>query len=392
MRRSKLSRIGMAWSLLLACGLLLGGFKAPAAAAPEPYKIGVVLAVTGVGSFLGAPAKKTVEMVAADVNKAGGINGHPLELILIDDESDATKSNLAFKKLIKTDDVPVIIGPSRTGESLADVGVAEQFQVPMLSLGAAITIITPPDKRKWVFKLGNSDSHVVGRMYEYMQAKGIKKIGIMADSTAFGASGRDELLKLAPQYGITVAADERFGPQDTDLTPQLTKIRATGPQAVVSWSIGPTQVVSVKNWRDLGMEAIPLYQSHGFANLKNVQLAGKAAEGVLLPVARTIISSLLPDSDPQKAVVAAYAKEYEAQFKEPVSTFGGHAWDGMQLAMAALKAVGPDRAKIRDFIEKTKGFVGCTGIFNFTPEDHCGMSKDALVMVVVKNGTWALAP
>ncbi len=155
MRRSQVNRIGMAVlsPVLVGC-LLLGAYSMPAgAAAPQPYKIGVVLAATGVGSFLGAPEKKTVEMITEDVNKAGGIDGHPLEVILLDDESDATKSNLAFKKLIKTDEVPLIIGPSRTGESMADVGVAEQFQVPNLSLGAAVTIIQPPDKRRWVFKL-----------------------------------------------------------------------------------------------------------------------------------------------------------------------------------------------------------------------------------------------
>ncbi len=394
MRRSRVNRIGMAVlsPVLVGC-LLLGAYSMPAgAAAPQPYKIGVVLAATGVGSFLGAPEKKTVEMITEDVNKAGGIDGHPLEVILLDDESDATKSNLAFKKLIKTDEVPLIIGPSRTGESMADVGVAEQFQVPNLSLGAAVTIIQPPDKRRWVFKLGNSDSDVVAKMFDYMKSKGITKIGIMTDNTGFGGSGRNELMKLAPQAGITIVADERFGPQDTDLSAQLTKIRSAGPQAIVNWSIGPTQVISVKNWRELGMDAIPLYQSHGFANLKNVQLAGKAAEGVILPVGRSILGPLLPDNDPQKAVVMGYTQEYEAKFKEPVSTFGGHAWDAMHLAMDALKAVGPDRAKIRDYLESKQGFVGCTGIFNFSAADHNGLNKKDLLMVVVKNGNWALAP
>lgn len=383
---------GLAVGMVVLLSILVhGGYTARVSAGPEPYKIGAVVCATGVGSFLGEPEKKTIEMMTDEINKAGGINGHPLEVIVMDDESDPTKSNLAYKKLIKKDGVPLVLGPSRTGESLAVVSVAEESQIPMISMAAAYKIVTPIESRKWVFKVAGSDSHVVGKMYDHMKAKGIQKIGIMSDSTGFGASGREELIRLAPENGITIVADERFGPQDTDLTAQLTKIRSTSPQAVVNWSIGPTQVISIKNWRDLGMDSIPLYQSHGFGNLKNVELAGKAAEGVLLPLARASIGPLLPESNPQKPVIMEYVKAYEAKYKEPVSSFGGHACDAMHLAVAALKTVGPDPVKIRDFLENTRGFVGLHGIFNFSPQDHCGLSKDDLEMVVVKDGTWALA-
>jgi branched-chain amino acid transport system substrate-binding protein len=362
-----------------------------ALAAEEPYKIGAVFSITGTGSFLGEPEKKTVEMIAEEINKAGGVNGHPIQLVVYDDESDATKCNLAVKKLIKTDKVPVIIGPSRSGETLAVVSVAEEEQVPLISCAASYKIVTPIESRHWVFKVAGSDSHVAGKMFEYMKAKGIQKIGIMTDSTGFGSSGREELLRLAPEYGITILADERFGDKDSDLSAQLTKIRSTQPQAIINWSIGPTQVLSIKTWRDLGMAGIPLFQSHGFGSRKNLQLAGDAAEGVLLPLARVNVGPLLPDGQPQKAAIMAYTKAYEERYKEPISSFGGHARDCMYLVMEAFKKVGPDRAKIRDFLENTKDFVGLHGIFNFTPQDHCGLSKDDLEMVVVKNGDWALA-
>lgn len=343
-------------------------------------------------SFLGEPEKKTAEMIVEEVNKKGGINGHPIELIVYDDESDATKCNLAVKKLIKRDQVPVIIGPTRSGESLAVLSVAEEAQIPLISCATSYKIVTPIESRKWIFKVAGSDKHVVGKLYDYMKAKGIQKVAIMTDSTGYGASGREELLGLAPEYGITIVADERFGPQDTDLTPQLTKIRGTQPQAIVNWSVGPTQILAIKNWRDLGMDAIPLYQSHGFGSLKNLELAGKAAEGVLLPLARVNVGPLLADDQPQKKVIMEYTKAYEEKYKEPISSFGGHAWDATQLALAALQAVGPDPAKIRDHIENTKNFIGMHGIFNFSPQDHNGLSKEDLEMVIVKDGNWALAP
>jgi branched-chain amino acid transport system substrate-binding protein len=390
--KKRRNRLVLALTIPTFLGALLGlitGSKA--LAAPEPYKIGAVFSITGVGSFLGEPEKKTAEMIRDEINKQGGINGHPIELIIYDDESDTTKCTLAVKKLIKKDEVPVIIGPTRSGESMAVASVAEESKVPLISCASSYKIVTPIESRKWVFKVAGSDSHVVGKMYDYMKAKGIKKVAIMSDSSGYGGSGREELVRLAPEYGLTVVADERFDPKDTDLTAQLTKIRGTQPQAIVNWSIGPTQVLAIKSWRDLGMESIPLFQSHGFGSLKNLELAGKAAEGVLLPLARVNVGSLLPDNQPQKKIILAYTKDYEALYKEPISSFGGHAWDSMHLAMAALKAVGPDAAKIRDHIEQTKGFVGMHGIFNFSAQDHNGLSKDDLEMVVVKDGKWALA-
>ncbi len=380
---------GRIWVVaLVAIGVLIAAGRVWAA---EPYKIGAVFSVTGPTSFLGEPEKKTAEMIAEEVNKQGGINGHPLELIVVDDESDATKCNIAVKKLLKQSEVPVIIGPSGSGQSLAVVGVAEEAQVPLISCAASYKIVTPIESRKWVFKVAGSDSHVVGKLYDHMKSKGIKKIAVMSASDGFGGSGREELLRLAGENGLEVVADERYNPQDTDLSAQLTKIRSAQPQAIVNWSTGPTQILAVKNWRDLGMSSIPLYQSHGFGSRKNLQLAGEAAEGVLLALARVNVGPLLSDQDPQKKVIMEYTKAYEERFKEPISSFGGHAWDSMQLAIAALKAVGPNPAKIRDFLENTKGFVGQHGIFNFSAQDHNGLSKDDLLMVVVKKGDWALA-
>lgn len=391
-----MKQVGRSLASVVLIGLLLGGFGnwviPSQAGAAEPYKIGAVFSITGVGSFLGEPEKKTAEMIADEVNKKGGINGHPIELIIADDESDTTKCNLAVKKLIKKDNVPVIIGPTRSGESLAVVSVVEEAQVPLISCATSYKITSPIESRKWVFKVAASDAHVVAKLYDYMKSKGWTKIALMTDSTGYGASAREEFLRLAPEFGITLLADERFGPQDTDLTAQLTKIRGTQPQAIVNWSIGPTQIISIKNWRDLGMDSIPLFQSHGFGSKKNLELAGKAAEGVLLALARVNVGPILPDTQPQKKPIMEYTKAYEERYKEPISSFGGHAWDAMNLAIAALKAVGPDPVKIREQIEKTTNFIGMHGIFKFSPQDHNGLSKDDLEMVVVKNGDWALAP
>ncbi|MGD9364957.1 MAG: ABC transporter substrate-binding protein [Desulfobacteraceae bacterium] len=364
------------------------------AAEIEEYKIGAVFSVTGRASFLGDPENKTAEMIVEKVNQAGGINGKPIKLIVYDDEGDATKCNLHVKKLIEQDKVIAVIGPSLSGLSLAVIPVFEQNKTPLVSCAASYKIVHNAETGKpytWVFKTPQSDSMAVEAIYTRLQAQGINKIAIMSVTSGFGASGRQELIRLAPQYGITILADEKYDPKDTDMTAQLTKIKGLEPQAIVNWSIGPTQVTVLRNWRDLGMEAIPFYQSHGFGSRKNIQLAAGAAEGVFCPLGACNIAELLPENHPQKAVTMQYAKDYQAKYNEPLSSFGGHAWDAMGLMFDALKDVGADKAKIRDYLETKKNFVGQHGVFNFSSDDHNGLTKEAFQMVVVKDGDWALA-
>ena len=364
--------------------------------ATEAYKVGAVFSVTGRASFLGDPEKKTAEMLQEEINKKGGINGHPLELIIYDDESDSGKCLLNVRKLMTQDKVATVIGPSLSGLSLAVLPEAEKHQIPLVSCAASYKIVTKDaetgEQWKWVFKTPQTDSMAVEAIYTHMKKHGISKIAIMSVTSGFGASGRSELERLAPEFGMTIVADEKYGPKDTDMTAQLTKIKGLGPQAIVNWSIGPTQVTVVRNWKDLGMTNITLYQSHGFGSRKNIELAAGAAEGIYCPLGACNIAEILPDDHPQKKVTIEYLTAYKAKYNEDLSSFGGHAWDAINMVVKALEAVGPDRAKIRDYLENNiTGLVGQHGVFNMSPKDHNGLTKEAFEMVVVKNGDWALA-
>ncbi len=363
--------------------------------AAKPYKVGAVFSVTGRASFLGDPEKKTVLMLQEKINKQGGINGHPLEVVIYDDEGDSTKCALAVRKLITKDKVCAIVGPSLSGLSMAVLPEAEKHKIPLVSCAASFKIVTKnPDtgeQWKWVFKSPQSDSMAVETIYAHMNKHGISKIAIMSVTSGFGASGRGELLRLASKYSIDIVADEKYGPKDTDMTVQLTKIKGKTPQAIVNWSIGPTQVVVVRNWKELGMKSLPMYQSHGFGSRKNIELAAGAAEGVFCPLGACNIPNVLPANHPQKKVATEYVKAYTAKYNEPLSSFGGHAWDAFSIVVEALKAVGCDKVKIRDYVENLQGFVGQHGVFNFSSKDHNGLTKEAFQMVVVKDGDWALA-
>jgi len=353
------------------------------ALAAEPIKIGAVFAVTGKASWLGEPERNTVKMIEAEVNAAGGINGRLIEVIVEDTAGVEPNTINAVKKLINKDNVVAIIGPSRSGTTMAVKPIVEESAVPLISCAAAAAIVDP--LAKWVFKTPQKDSDAVIRIYEHAKANGVTKIAIITGTTGFGAAGRTQLLKYAPKMGMEIVADETYGPADTNMEAQLTKIKATDAQAIVNWSIVPAQVIVAKNMSQLGMN-IQLYQSHGFGNVKFAEACGEAGNGIIFPAGRLLVVDTLDDANAQKALLTKYKAGYEAKYKDEVSTFGGHAYDALWLVINAIKAVGTDKDKIRDYIENTKGFVGTGGVFNMSPEDHCGLQKDAFEMITVKDG------
>jgi len=297
---------------------------------------------------------------------------------------------LSAKKLLEKDKVLAIIGPSTTGESMALVPIMNSAKTPLISCAAGAPITHPAKERHWIFKTPQYDTSAAEAIFTYMKEHGISKVGIITISTGFGDAGKKALHETAPKYGISIVAEEKYGPKDSDMTTQLTKIKASGAQAVINWSVGPGQVVVTKNWNALKM-GIPLYQSHGWGSKKNIELAGKAAEGVIAPLGRLVVWDKLSDKNPQKALLKKYTQDYEARFKTEPGTFGGHAFDAIRMLVDAMKKEGPDKKKIRDYIEtKIKKWPCTGGIFTMSPIDHCGLDKSAFEMVVVKNGDWEI--
>jgi branched-chain amino acid transport system substrate-binding protein len=362
-------------------------FTAFSGLAAEPIKVGAVLEVTGGLSFLGEPAKNTVVMIQKEVNDAGGINGRPLDLIIYDTEGKPTLAVTLVQKLIKRDNVCAIVGPLSSGSALAAIPTIEEAEIPNIALGASIKIVQPP--KKWVFNTVQTDTNAVSRIYAFMKKKGYKKIGIATVSNGFGDSGREQLLKIAPEYDIAIVSDERFGEKDADMTAQLVKIQSAGAEAVICWTVGPTEAVITKNWKQLAMK-IPMYQSHGAASKKFLEMTGKDGEGLIFPAPKLIVVDQISDSDPQKPVLVKYKNSYEATFKHDVSKFGGNAHDAIRILVEALKAVGPDRAKIRDYVENLKDWMGVDGKYSYSPTNHNGLTKDYFVMVQVVNGQFKL--
>jgi branched-chain amino acid transport system substrate-binding protein len=373
------------WKNILAASLLLIGVHSAGAA--EPIKIGSFLTVTGPASFLGDPELKTLQMYVEDINAKGGVKGRKIELIHYDTGGNAREAVNFVKRLIKNDNVDLIIGGTTSGDTLAVIPDVEKEGIPFISLAAAVEITEPT--KKWVFKVAPTDRMAAIRIFEDLRKRGLTKVALITGDGGFDKSGREQILKLAPQYGITLVADESYGNKDTDMTAQLTKIRATDAQAIINFGFGQAPAIVTKNINQLGI-TLPLYHSHGVASKTFIDLAGEAAEGVRLPAAALVVAEQLPDADPQKPVLLAYKKQYETRHG-PVSTFGGHGYDSLMIAKAALeRAGGTDKAKVRDEIEKTQGFIGTAGVFNMSPQDHMGLGADAFKMVEIRNGGWKI--
>lgn len=372
----------------LLCSLIcITLLTASAALAAATVKIGGLFAVTGPAAFLGEPERNTAMMVVSEINRAGGIRGQKLELVVYDTAGDATKAVQLANKLIKSDRVMAIIGPSTTGESMAVIPVAERGRVPLISCAAGIKITEP--LKKWVFKTAQNDSLAVIRIYEHLKKQRLQRVALLTVSDGFGASGREQLKAQAARYGIRVVADDTYGPKDTDMTSQLTKIRGLKPDAIICWGTNPGPAVITKNARQLGIKT-PLFMSHGVSSKKYIQLAGKAAEGVKLPSGRVIVADQLPASDPQKRSLIAFVKGYERYYKAEGDHFGGHAWDAVMLLKGAFERGATTPAAVRDQLENTRQFHGIGGSFTFTPRDHAGLGKDAFVLVEVRKGDWAI--
>jgi len=354
--------------------------------AKDAVKIGAILAVTGPASFLGAPEARTLEMLVENMNAKGGISGHKIELIIKDSGSSPEKAVSFAKQLIEEEKVFAILGPSTSGETMAIKNIAEEGKTILLSMAAAEVIVNPVAPH--VFKVAPRDSFAVDLIFEQMKMMNISRIGVLSSNTGFGKAGKEQIEKLAPGHGIQIVVSEVYDKAATDLTAEVTKLKAANVQAVLNWSIEPAQAIVLKNVRQIGL-TVPVFQSHGFANIQYAKAAGTAAEGVIFPASRIIVADALPAKHPQKSVIQAYKKAYESRYKEEVSTFGGHAYDALMILAKAIGEKGLTRDNVRTAIENMKGFIGTAGIFNFSPTDHNGLDSGAFEMLTVRKGKFA---
>ena len=358
-------------------------------AALAEIKLGASISATGPAAFLGDPEAKTLEMLVAELNANGGLNGEQVKLVMYDDGGDPNKARTFATRLIEDDEVAAIIGGTTTGTSMSILSVAEDAEVPFISLAGAIEIVSPV--KAHTFKTPHTDRMACQKIFEDIKARGFTKVGMISGTDGFGASMQAQCKDVVGDYGITIVADETYDPKDSDMTAQLTKIKGAGVEAVVNPGFGQGPSIVTRNYKQLAID-LPFYQSHGVASDGFIALTGaEAAEGIRLPGTALLVAELLDDSDPQKPAVTAYKAAYEGKYNSPVDTFGGYAHDAFLIMTDAIKRAGSAEPEaIRDAIEATAGLAGTTGVYTFTADDHLGLDLTAFRMLEIKDGKWAL--
>jgi len=366
------------------------------AGAAQPIKLGAFFALSGPAAFIGTPTKLVAEMAVDQLNKNGGIGGRPLELVVADTESDPQKALLAARRLVEREKVVALVGPTRTDTGMAVKAYLQGKGVPtVMTVGGDPVIMGGRfGDFDWIFKSPQRSSIAVRRVFEFLQERGVTSVGLLTASDGFGKDGLSWLTTLAPEYGIRITAEEQFAPTDTDMTTQLVKIRATNPDFIICWTIGPAAALVSKNVQQLGLD-IPLMHCHGIPDPKYLELAGRAAEGTFMPSTKLMAADQLPLDDVQQPVVAEfirlYQEEYDLEEQYALNTHSGYAWDAIMLIARALEAVGPDDLEaLRSSIEQTQNHVGVSGVYSLSKEDHNGLGTDSLIIVKVREGTWEM--
>ena len=402
-RRSSLSVLLIVMILVVSVGCSKQPAAPKAGSEGTTYKVGFLAAITGGAAFLGEPERDAIVMVQNQLDEQGGIVGpdgvhHKVEFLIHDTEGSGDVTIPLAKKLIDDEGVVAIVGTTRSPTSMALLPVMQEAEVTMVSMASSGDIVEPVAERKWIFKTAQSNRHTAPWQVKYAKDNGLTKIASFYVNNAYGEDGAKAVKATASSEGVEIVLEETFGASDTDMTAQLTKFNASDAQALVVTAIPPAAAILTKQYREMGLEQ-PLIQNHGIGMQPFIALAGEGpAEGVIFPMGKLVAVDALDDGDPQKKVLQDFVSGYQASSGNPPSTFAGHAWDAGQLVVKALEqlpeglSLEEQRIRVRDELEKIKGFAGISGVFNLSPEDHVGMSPDDIVMVRITGGKWEYFP
>ncbi len=366
------------------------------AIAEEQIKIGGLFDLSGPASFFGKPSRLVATMAVDHINKEGGINGKPVTLLIADTKGRPSRAAQIARAFISKEKVIALIGPTRTSSGLAIKQIVREARVPTyMTVDGDPVISDDPrmDYSNWVFKAPPPASVAIRRIYLYMNKKGFTRIAIMTAANGYGKHGARWLKKLAPDYDLKIVAAETFSHEATNLVPQLTRAKNARPDALVVWTMSRAGLTVIADKARMGID-LPLFQCQDLTDPRYIRLAGRAAEGDRLPATKLMVADELSDTDPQKALIREFInlyRRYGYDKRFPINTHTAYAWDAVMILANALSKSGTKTVDLRTALEKTRGFVGISGIYNLSSRDHNGLDVGSMVMVQVKNGKFAIA-
>jgi branched-chain amino acid transport system substrate-binding protein len=358
-------------------------------AALADINIGVSLALTGPGSGLGIPMQNQLKLFPKT------IAGEKVNLIVLDDATDPGKGSANARRFVTEDKVDLIFGSCITAVAAAMTDIASEAGTVQLA-GSPVGV--PAGKDKWLFRLPQSNTVMGHAVVEHMKKQGVKTIGFLGYTDAYGEQWLKEITPQLDKAGIKIVATERFARTDTSVTPQALKINAANPDAVLVVASGSGAAMPQLGLAERGYKG-KIYQTHAAATQDLMRVGGKTVEGTYVVSGPAVIAEQLPDSHPSKKVSVDFVNKFEAaNGPKSRNQFAGHAYD-FQVTMekvlpVALKKAKPGtpefRAAIRDAIEGMGRTVFAHGVMNWTKEDHWGYTQETGVILKVVDGQFAV--
>lgn len=375
-------------SVLFILSLMLIKGEEPLKAA-ESIRIGTIFSITGWAGFIGTPQKEFFTAMIEDINSKGGIKGRPLELYYEDDKSVPTNAVIAVTKLIKDKKVLAIVGTSTSDSALAIVPTCEKEKIPFINSGPAKVPF-----KKWIFSCGPGDVRGAIHVIDYaVKDLGAKRIALLNSSDAYGMLGQNVIKSQIREYrGVSIVRHERFEITDTNMIPQLMKIKASDPDLIIVYTTGAAAAVIAKNYKQLGMTDQVL-GSNAITMPDFVKVAGDiAAESkwIFLSQPMMIAEKMSPDDPFRTKVYDPVKKMMQAKYgpSTQITLFHGSSYDAIAGIAEAIKIADKiDRDSIRDALEKVK-VDGFLGTFAPTEKDHQAAPVDPMRPMVFKNGEW----
>ena len=374
----------------LAISVFIAGAFFPAWAQKKPYKVGVSLETTGPMASFNIILRNGMVLEQERINAQGGIDGHPLELIFEDYGNDLNKMANINQKFARNKEIKAVLGNLWSVGSTINIPIFEREKVPVLTMWAP-SAVERRLKPKWVFNIPQGDVILAEKVIDLAKARGYKKLFCFCDTDPIWsvAMVKEVMKPIGQKQGIEVFPSEQtFQSADTDMTPQILKFKDQLKNYDALWlaTNGGTGSIVMRNLLGQGIR-MPVLGTHGWGFGFTLEVGKEAVEGVEFVSGKAVVTYQLDDSDPQKPVIVDFDKHMKARWNMPAEQLSSHSYDAIWILYHAFKRAGedPTRDQLRDAIEKTKNFIGCTGVYNYSPADHQGLTKKSFAFIKIVN-------
>jgi len=374
----------------LICTLGLIGLQTGRAESADVV-VGYITSLTGSTASIGIPYQKGMEAARAKLEARG------IKVIVLDDKSDPSTAVQDARKLIDVDKVDVLIGTAGLPSTAAMAPIIQEAKVPLI---VTSTLAVPGEKGSWMVTVPQPVPLMISADVEDMKRNGVKTVGYIGFSDAWGDIVHDALAKLADPVGIKVVTDERYSRTDTSVTGQALKIMAAHPDAIFSGGSGTAGALPHIAVRDRGFSG-RMYSTHAIINKDFIRVGGPGVEGIIAPTGPIVVVDQLADDNPIKKAGLEFRAAYQkANGEIPSDAFSGYAYDACLILADAVRrmpqGISPGtpeyRAALRDAIASTKDLVGTHAVYNFKPSERYGVDERSRVLVKLDHGEWKLVP